>query len=388
MTEGMSSSVEGPGPGRGTSRLMRGAAMALTALVFVGVMAGGIAALQLRAAAEPAVEANPPVAVSVQKVRLAEAYEITDRYAGRLEPARETHLAFERAGLLTQILFEEGERVEAGQVVARLDTAKLEAERDRLRAERKELEARKSLAAVTLERQRTLASKGWQTEQRHDEARFALAETTAAIERIDAAIASVEVDLAKSVLTAPYAGTVAARALDEGAVVDPGRAVVELLESGVRQVRIGVSVEAAAALEEGGTYRLEAGGRELQGRLIAKRPDLQTGTRTVTVLLRLPDAGGLPFGEIVELLIEREIAVQGTWLPVRALSEGRKGLWSILTVVARDGGQVIAREAVEVLHLEADRAYVRGTLADGARVVLNGTNRIIPGQAVALANRP
>ena len=367
------------------SWLLRGVLMGLTGLGFLGLMGGGIAALHLRAAAEAPAAANPPVSVAARPIRLEDGYDVTERFAGRLEPARETHLAFERAGLVLAVLFEEGDRVAQGEVVARLDTAKLEAERDRLRAQRRELKARESLAKATLKRQETLATKGWQTEQRYDEARFGLAETASAIERIDAAIASVEVDIGKSVLTAPFAGSVAARSLDEGAVVAAGTPVIELLESGARQLRVGVSVEAAEGLEAGQLYDLDADGRRLEGRLIAKRPDLQTGTRTVTALFAVRGGEAVPFGEVVELLLERRVPSAGAWLPLAALSEGRKGLWSLLTVVERDGETTVAREAVEILHLDQGRAFVRGTIGDGAKVVLSGTNRLIPGQRVALA---
>lgn len=365
--------------------LWRATAMALTGLTFVGVMAAGIATLHMRANAEAPPEANPPINVEVRTVRFTSGYTVTERFAGRLEPVRETRLAFERGGLVTEVLFDEGDLVGAGAVVARLDTAKLEAERKRLEAQRKELSARQSLAKVTLQRQRALASKGWQTEQKHDEARFSLEEVSAAIARLDASIGSIDVDIGKSVLRAPYAGHFAARFIDEGAVVDTGTAVAELLESGVRQVRVGVSVDAAQSLDVGYTYRLSAGSNLFPGRLISKRPDLQTGTRTVTVLFEALGGEDVLFGEIVELILDRAIAADGTWLPVRALNEGRKGLWSVLTVVERDGEFAIARESVEVLHVDDGRAFVTGTLADGARIVLNGTNRIIPGQQVAFA---
>ncbi len=168
-------------------------------------------------------------------------------------------------------------------------------------------------------------------------------------------------------------------------MVAAGTTVVELLQTGRRQVRIGVSVEAARQLEAGQTYRLRSAGQEFKGRLMTQRPDLQTGTRTATVLFEAVGGGDVPFGEIVELLLERDVAAKGVWLPISALSEGRKGLWSVLTVVERDGGQSVVREAVEVLHVDDGRAYVRGTIGTGARIVTNGTNRIIPGQRVALA---
>ncbi|NNE22467.1 MAG: efflux RND transporter periplasmic adaptor subunit [Rhizobiales bacterium] len=356
-----------------------------TALGFIGVMASGIAALHLRANAEVQPVANPPVTVSAEKISMSDSYTIVERFVGRLEPARQTNLAFERAGLVTQVLLEEGDVVNKGAIVARLDTSKLQAQRKQLVAQRKELEARKSLAKATLKRQRELNTKGWRSAQNYDEARFSFEEITAGITRIDAAISSVDVDIEKSVLKAPYRGLVAARSIDEGAIVVAGTPVIELLENGARQVRVGVSVEAARSLRAGRAYRLTSGNREFEGRLITKRPDLQTGTRTATVLLTAQGGDDIPFGEIVELMLDRKVPAKGLWLPISALSEGRKGLWSVLTVVKRDGETAIAREAVEVLHVVDGRAYVRGTIANNAKIVTTGTNRVIPGQRVALA---
>ncbi|MGI9385682.1 MAG: efflux RND transporter periplasmic adaptor subunit [Methyloligellaceae bacterium] len=363
----------------------RGAAMALTGLTFVGLMGAGVAGLHIRANAEAPPDANPSVTVTSRAVRFEDGYTVAERFAGRLEPARQTQLAFERAGLVIKVLFDEGDRIEAGTVVARLDTAQLEARRAQLNAQKRELQARLDLAKVTLTRQKSLKSKGWQSVQRFDEARFSVAELTAAIARIDASIRSVDIDLGKSEIRAPFAGTMAARSIDEGAIISAGTAILELLEADARQVRVGVSVAAAATLSTDRIYSLQSGDRTYQGRLISKRPDLQTGTRTVTALFEARDAKDVPFGDIVELVLERRIAAKGAWLPVTALSEGRKGLWTVLTVVERGGEPAIAREAVEVLHVEARRVFVRGTLVPDARVVLDGSNRVIPGQRVALA---
>ena len=372
---------------RGWRKLARGGAMALTGLTFVGLMGAGIAGLHIRASAEAPPEANPAVTVSYRTARFEDGYIVTERFAGRLEPARQTRLAFERAGLVTEVLFDEGDRIAAGTVVARLDTAQLKARRTQLLAQRRELQARLDLAKVTLTRQQSLQSKGWQSIQRFDEARFSVAELTASIARINATIQSVDIDLEKSEIRAPFAGTIAARSIDEGAIVNAGTGILELLEADVRQVRVGVSVDAAEALSTDQVYNLRSGGRTYPGRLISKRADLQTGTRTVTALFEARSATDVPFGDIVELVLERRVKSRGVWLPTTALSEGRKGLWTVLTVVQRDGKPVIAREAVEVLHVEAQRVFVRGTLRQDARIVLDGTNRVIPGQRVALATQ-
>lgn len=368
-------------PRRGLRWLLMGAA----GLSFVGLAAAGTAALHMRANAEVPPAANPPVAVNTTALTMAESYQITERFAGRLEPARQTQLSFERAGLVRQVLVEEGDRIGAGDVIARLDTAKLEAERETLKAQAEELQARRDLAQATLKRQEQLNKKGWRSAQNYDEARFSLQEIDASLRRIGASITSLNVDIEKSVLRAPFAGTIASRTMDEGAVVAAGANIVELLETNERQLRIGVSVDAARDLEVGKVYQFRAGAHVVPGAVLAKRPDLDPRTRTLSILFKVVTDKDLPFGEIVELILPRTVQARGTWLPLTALTEGRKGLWSVLTVVERDGTTLVSREAAEILHLEGDRAFVRGTFTAGARLLLDGTNRVTPGQKVALA---
>lgn len=351
-------------------------------VLFVALIVLGAAALHMRSALESAVEANPPVSVGTLSVRQRVAYTINERFAGRLEPDRQTQLAFERAGLVIDVAFDEGDKVAAGEEVAELDTQKLKAEKARLAAERRVLEAKLALADATLKRQTALRSSGWQSAQRFDEARFARAEVAADIERVDAAIASIDVDIGKSVLAAPFAGTIGARLVDEGAVVEAGTPILDLFATDTRLVRVGVSVDSAAFLEVGEAYPLRWGARALEGKLVATRPDVSSVTQTVTALFRVGDGVEIPFGDVVDLIVGKRIETRGIWVPISALTEGRKGIWSVYTVVDREGEQRVMREAVEVIHVENERAYVRGTLQDGQRIVVSGVNRVVPGQQV------
>jgi RND family efflux transporter MFP subunit len=353
----------------------------------VGATVAGVGALHAAAQArdEARPEVRPPLPVRVVAARPETGYEILDRYVGRLEPAREARLAFERGGLVVDVAVEEGARVAAGDAVARLDTALLEAERARLLAQRQQAAAELELARLTLERQRALNARGHAPDQRLDEARLDAAALAARLAQTDAAIRAVEVDISKAVIRAPFAGTVAARLVDEGAVVAAGTPVADLLETGRPRARVGLSPEAAAALEAGARVRLTVGGREVGARLEALRPDLSAATRTVAALFAL-DAPPAPFGETAELAVARRIPAEGTWLPLTALVEGRRGLWSVFAVAPDGaGGHAVARESVEVLHVAGGRAFVRGTLADGALVVAAGAHRVIPGQAVVPA---
>ena len=374
------------GARRSLKRTMRWTAMGATAFTFIALMAAGITGLHHMADAAAPVEATPPVPVRAETVQPSTGYVLKNRFVGRLEPARETRLAFELNGLVTEILVDEGDAVAAGDAIARLDTARLEAERVRLEARRHELEAQLALADLTVERKKKLMQSGHGSVEKYDEARFAVDGLKASLANVDASVKLLDVDIAKSVLKAPFAGRIGSRLIDEGAVVSPSLPIVHLLEAEKRQVRIGVSVVSSSALTPERRYALSADGRTYSARLISVRPDLSAATRTVSALFEVGDAGALPFGRIMQLALDQRIDEPGYWLPMSALIEGRKGLWTVYTLDP-SGGPVIRREAVEVLYAERGRAYVRGTITAGAMVVLDGTNRVVPGQRVALAAR-
>lgn len=370
-----------PSP-RPRGRIVRLLATGGVALLLIGLIGLGTAALHLRASAEAPASERAPVPVEVVRAERVDGHVVEQRFAGRLEPAREADLAFEQPGLVVRVTVEEGDEVRAGAVVARLDPDRLEAERDRLRAERAATAADLELARLTEARQKDLTGKGFSSAQRYDEARLAVQALEARLEQIGAAIRAVEIDLGKTELRAPFAGSIAARMADEGAVVAAGQPVVQLIESGRPRARIGLSPQAAASLERSATYRIVAAGQGIEATLVAVNPDLATTTRTVPVLFEVADPGDARFGDVVELVLERTVGGQGFWLPRSALSEGRKGLFEVYTVV-RDGDRaLIGREAVEVVHAAGDRVFVRGTLTDGVEVVARGPHRVIPGQTV------
>ena len=351
----------------------------------VGTTMRGIFALHSRAENTASTKANPPISVTTTEVKWADHYDVERNFIGRLEPARQTSVAFERGGLVMRIAADEGDKVKKGAVLAELDSARLKANRQELVARKSELQARRRLAMATMQRQSQLKNQGWSPKQRFDEARFSVQELDAGIARVDAQITALDIDIEKSVLRAPYDGEVAGRSIDEGSVVAAGTRILEVLEAASQQARIGLSPDAAANLSVGNRYTLRTGSRTTTATLKAVRSDLETGTRTVTAVFSLQGAAKAQFGEVVSLALERRVDTRGFWLPTTALSEGLKGLWTVLLVQAKPDGNIIRREVVEVLHVRGNEAFVRGGLDNGDHVVSTGANRVTPGQRVARA---
>ncbi|MEO1206729.1 MAG: efflux RND transporter periplasmic adaptor subunit [Pseudomonadota bacterium] len=368
-------------------RLVAGIGVVAASGVIIAAMVFGTAALHWRASADAALEPHPPINVATGIIRFQPAFEVSARFVGRFEPGRETQVSFERNGLVTRVAKDEGAHVQVGDVLAQLDTEPLKIQRRQLTAQRNEIKARRDLAESTLKRQSNLNQKGWSPEQRFDEARFSVLELTAAMERLDAQIASLDLDIAKSEIKAPFTGIIAGRAVDEGAVVAAGAPVLTVMDDQTRRVRAGLSDEAASALKKDVTYSFTANGRTFKGKLFRKRSDLARGTRTVTALFDVVGEADVPFGETVVFEFQKTIEQPGAWVPLSALSEGRKGLWSMLIVKDTPAGPVAGQAAVELLHTEGERAFIGASIPDGTRFIEVGANRVITGQKIALANR-
>ncbi|MET1413605.1 efflux RND transporter periplasmic adaptor subunit [Roseibium sp. HPY-6] len=380
-------------PKRGSLRKMtRGLVSLTTFSMNVGLAAAavmiGVTTIQMRAEEKPAVAAAPLVEVRSIAPEFRTGYDVSRSFVGRIEPARRTDLGFELSGTIREIAFDEGDTLQKGDVIAVLDTRALEAEKRRQIANRRATESDRELAALTLQRRQQLRDGGHVSDQILDEARLALTRLDATIDQIDAAVEAIDISLDKSVLTAPFDGTVGERLLDEGATVSPGAPVLRLLETAKPTVRIGLAPEVVDRLKRQEAYEIRVAGSLFEARLSGFRPDLQTSTRTIETLFELQTSREVPqFGRLAELGLTERIDTEGYWVPTSALKEGPRGLWTLLAIVETEaqtgaGGYEIRREAVEVLHADADRSFVRGTISAGTQIVAEGVHRVVVGQKV------
>ncbi|WPZ35792.1 efflux RND transporter periplasmic adaptor subunit [Thalassobaculum sp. OXR-137] len=357
------------------------------------------------AQAEDAVAPVAPLPVVATTVHRVSGYDVRGRYVGRVVGRRTSDLGFDTSGLLDAVLVREGDRVRKGEVLARLNATRLEANRQRLIAEEalaratyKETEAKLALAKITAERQKNLLRSDNVSRQAYDEARFEeqalramLDANGAAIKQAQAAVAAADADISLAQIVAPFDGIVVDRMVDEGVALGSATPVLRLLEDSVMEVRIGVPPAIAGELETEATYDIEIFGKAYRGRLRAVLEALDLATRTVPALFVIEgrlDGTRLRSGELAILDVTKFVADEGYWLPLGALVGGRRGLWDALALVRTEDEPALyrtVRRNVEVLQTETDRVFVRGAIADGDLIVADGVHRIVPGQIVRLA---
>lgn len=381
-------------PGFGTSLLQIGRGMrrlAVTGVVIglsVAAVLGGVDLIAERAAAVPSPPRAPLTPVAVALVAPQAGYEVARRFIGQVEAPGRIDLGFELGGRIVEILAQEGDLVRRGAPLARLDTAALEAQRAVLHGERTALAADAELARLTQTRNDQLARGGFRSESARDDSRLAVARLTARMASIEAHIAGVDIQIGKSTIAAPFDAVVGSRLVDPGQNIGAGAPVLRLFEQAAPQLRVGLPVGLAGRLAPGAAVSVEIEGKRVEGRVLRLRSDLDPVTRTRGIVVALPGAlaehARLAFGQTGSLLLEEEVAEPGFWAPVAALREGGRGSWTVLAIVSGPAGETVAPAAVEVIHMAGERVFLRGALAEGARIVSRAPARVAPGQVVAV----
>jgi len=368
----------------GVSRRRQSGRVTTAVAIAMAIGLTGMLTLALRAGddVDKAVEQRAPIPVPVARFSLTEGYSRAMSFLGLVRAARTSNVGFEVPGAVAQVPVREGSEVNAGDVLARLDTAQLETRREAVAADLARIEAELELARIKAGRQRDLQRTGAVSEEAFDETRLRAQALQAELESVRSQLRGIDIDLQKSVLRAPYAGVIAERLVNSGAVVNPGTPVMRLMASGGREAHIGIAAEQAGLLTAGETYSLMIRDERVQARLRAMRPDVDAITLTATAVFDLPGDVAALDGEPVKLLVQPRVSVRGGWVPLSALLEGSRGLWTVLRLESRDGGAVALREAVQVIEVQDDRAYVRGTLPDGAGFIVDGVHRVAPGTPV------
>ena len=325
-----------------------------------------------------------PLTVTATNYLVQDSYLREVSYLGLVAAGRKAKLGFEVAGTVAELPWREGSPVEKGQLIARLDDASLQASYSATSADLAQARSELELAKLKARRQRELRESGAVSREAFDETRLRAKALTSQVEAVSARLRSIEIQIEKASLRAPYAGVIADRYVHEGAVVNPGSPVVHFIETAGREANIGVAVSKARALEVGKVYSLKLRGEHFSSTLLSVRPDVDPVTRVTTAVFAIPPEIDAVDGEPVTLTLEEQVAVRGGWLPIAALLESSRGLWTVLRLEEFPEGMRTVREVVEVLEIQGDQAYVKGTLADDSLVVANGVHRTTPGTLVAV----
>ena len=271
--------------------------------------------------------------------------------------------------LVTKIHFDDGQRVEAGDVLVEMSS-------DEERAQLEEARAAAEEARSQYERVRPLAAQGTAAKAQYDERRREW-------ETARARVAVVESRLADRTVRAPFPGVVGLRNLSLGALVRPGDPITTLDDDRVMKLEFSVPATYLDTLKPGLAIVAKArafGSRELRGEIRSVDSRVDPGTRSIVARAEIPNPDrALRPGMLmtVGLLNNPRDALV---IPESAIvAAGRKSF--VFRIDAAAGNKVERRE-ITVGARRAGEAEVLAGLAAGDRVVAHGTQRVRDGQTV------
>ncbi|HBS28446.1 MAG TPA: hypothetical protein DEB06_03115, partial [Phycisphaerales bacterium] len=334
-----------------------------------------------------------PANVRVEAVR-GETVDRLREVTGELRAVRLARVASEEAGLVVELTAEAGDRVEEGQVIARLrdelkrfELERREAEERSAAAQVVEREAQVEKAERDLKRLSDLQRQQGASETEVDDARTRVKEAEARLAqaRADALSALAESRTARQRLSdmqirAPFAGSVVAKAAEVGAWVREGDTVVELVQFDTVDAYIDVPERFVRTLTPGKTgveVRLPALGLsrvEKVDTIVASGDRL---ARTFPVRVRMANADGvLRPGMSVVALVPTGEPMEAMTISKDAVLRSDAGPF-----VYFDAGGVAAIAPVETVFASGERYVIRSpVLKPGMTVIVEGNERVFPGQ--------
>lgn len=308
-------------------------------------------------------------------------------YSGQVLSKQRSQLGFELDGLLKAILVDEGSYVKKGQPLAELDTKLLTAKLQELTSQKNDINVQLQLANLKAQRIQKLIVNNHVSQQALDEVLtdyYSLKEKIAASQkRID----DVNIRLKKSTLIAPYDGQIVNRLVDEGSVIKASQPILELLDNIHYEAHIGIPQRYEDMIKTGSNVKVTIGGKHYNGTIQAIRYDLSQQTRTINAIIKITPGKKITAKNLASLEIPIIRNEKGFWLPLTALKQNYRGLWSIYTL-KKDGDKSIAKQnPVNVLYSNSRCAYANAKIENNTQVIYSGLHKVVPGLAVKAVSK-
>ena len=340
-----------------------------------------LAAVALAACqAETAPAERPPRPVKVESVVYADDAVSRD-FVGVIAPRTETDLAFRVGGKVVARLVGVGDRVKAGDVIARLDAEDLTLVLESAEAELAAATSSLAQASADLERFDALRERGHATTADFDRKQLARDEASARLERANRSLDLARRQVGYAELTADADGVIIATSAEPGQVVALGQPVATLAHFDGKEAVVALpedwfgvagKAQASVSLWANGDRRFDATLRELS-------PDADPATRTYRARFAIDGADdAVAFGMTATVTLTRAGNGPVARLPLAAVLNTGKGP----SVYVVGETSTVSLKPVTVASFTEESALVTSGVSDGDVVVTLGVQKLQDGERV------
>ena len=362
---------------------------ALVALVAVLLAFGVMRALsnrkaqQLSVAAlaaqrtQTVVELGPTDVVQVTSRALAQGLPIS----GALKAVNTAFVKARVAGELQGLSVREGDRVKAGQIIARVDASEYQARVQQAQQQAEAAKAQVDIARRNFDNNRSLVEQGFISRTALDTSSAGLAAAEATYRAAQAGVEVASKSLLDTVLRAPIAGQIAQRLAQPGERVGIDARIVEIVDLSRLELEASLSASESLAVRIGQSalLQIEGAAQPVKAQVIRLNPSAVAGSRAVLVYLAVDAAPGLRQGLFAQGTLGTD-RLQTLAVPLNAVRTDKPQPYVQLvinhqvvhqTVVTGARGEVDGQTMVAVQGLPENATVVSGTLGplrDGSAV--------------------
>ena len=368
------------------SRWLKTALVLLALIAVVALGWRGYAARQATRQAQSAPVKDPVIELSAIDMATAHVVELTSGLpiSGALKAVNSAIVKARVPGELQGLTVREGDLVEAGQVIARVESTEYA---DRVRQAQQQADAAKAqveIAQRQVDNNAALVRQGFISKTAADNSLASLNTAQANHRAAQAGIDVLRKSLADTVLRAPISGQVSQRLAQPGERVAPEARIVEIVDLSRLELEASISPADSVAVRVGqqALLRIEGVAQPVAATVARINPSAQAGSRSVLIYLTVAAQPGLRQGLVAQgqLATETQRALA---VPLNAVRTDKP-----LPYVQVVEGDRIAHRTVQT----GVRGQVDGELwvavqgvADGARLLRGAAGVVREGTQVKLA---
>lgn len=302
--------------------------------------------------------------------------------SGSLAPDREATVRAEVGGPVLQTLVDQGTRVSAGAVLARIDDTAI---RDAYLSARSGLTAAQASADIAkreLERAQKLLEAGAIAARDVENASRANSAATSMLADARARLTAAQEQLNKTTIRAPFAGVVSVRSVNAGDLATPGSPLFTIVDPSSMRLEGSVPTDQVSSVRLGMpvTFTVQGyPGRTFTGRITRINPVADPATRQVRFVASIPNQGNTLVGG---LFAEGRVASESRTAPVVPTTAIDQRSTTPMAMRIRNGRAERVTVGLGLRDAAAETVEVVSGLAAGDTVLLGAAQSVDQGARV------
>ena len=302
---------------------------------------------------------------------------------GDLHPIETVEVRSRLEGDLVGVFVREGQFVQQGQVLARFDASEQESAQRSAEADRVAARMDLSTAQWNLDQSAELYKAGAIAERDYKTAQQAVEASKARLAAVEARLRTSSIASRDTRVVAPTSGTVDKRNVEDGERVTRGTSMFTLVRNDRLELAAAVPAKQANSVRVGQAVHFTADGKSFDGRVARVSPTIDPASRSITVYVEVPNAGGqlkggtFATGRVVSRTLANVLTV-----PAAAIRQSQEGHPFVYRVEGRTVN--MAPVQVGVVDEQLGKVEVTTGLAAGDRVIVGNVGTLGRGMQVTI----